>query len=178
MLTLTCCQDHILTENIWFVCSETSYSGDERRCYRCGTTKRRTTEDRATQPMEAGGWASQFILAKFPISEKSICGVFWSLWLYYDLFGTKGQIQDNLGPQNGLIWLLNQSLCITVPGLQGLPNLLGRRVIPGLVKWDLRGIHQSSNPGTSCPASSCCCPSPCRTSPNFYCCTLSHYDHQ
>ena len=39
MLTLTCCQDHILTENIWFVWSETSYSGDERRCYRCGTTK-------------------------------------------------------------------------------------------------------------------------------------------
>ena len=51
MLTLTCCQDHILLENIWFVCSETSYSGDERRCYRCGTTDR-TTEDRATQPME------------------------------------------------------------------------------------------------------------------------------
>ena len=39
MLTLKCCQDHILTENIWFVWSETSYSGDERRCYRCGTTK-------------------------------------------------------------------------------------------------------------------------------------------
>ena len=38
MLALTCCQDHILTENIWFVCSETSYSGDERRCHRCGTT--------------------------------------------------------------------------------------------------------------------------------------------
>ena len=36
-MTLTCCQDHILTENIWFVWSETSYSGDERRCYRCGT---------------------------------------------------------------------------------------------------------------------------------------------
>ena len=62
MLTLTCCQDHILTENIWFVCSETSYSGDERRCYRCGTNdKRRTTEDRATQPMEAGGWVSQLL---------------------------------------------------------------------------------------------------------------------
>ena len=28
MLTLTWCQDHILAENIWFVCSETSYSGD------------------------------------------------------------------------------------------------------------------------------------------------------
>ena len=40
MLTLTCCQDHILTENIWFVCLETSYSGDERRCHRCGTTDR------------------------------------------------------------------------------------------------------------------------------------------
>ena len=58
-LTLTCCQDHILTENIWFVCSETSYSGDERRCYRCGTNKRPITEDRASQPMEAGGWVSQ-----------------------------------------------------------------------------------------------------------------------
>ena len=39
-MTLTCCQDHILTENIWFVWSETSYSGDERRCHRCGTTER------------------------------------------------------------------------------------------------------------------------------------------
>ena len=38
-MTLTCCQDHMLTENIWFVWSETSYSGDERRCYRCGTTE-------------------------------------------------------------------------------------------------------------------------------------------
>ena len=56
MLTLTCCQDHILTENIWFVCSEASHSGDERRCYRCGTNDQTTkTEDRATQPMEAGG---------------------------------------------------------------------------------------------------------------------------
>ena len=72
MLTLTCCQDHILTENIWFVClcSETSYIGDERRCYRCGTTKRRqTTEDRATQPMEAGGWVSQKVKVTDQVSE-------------------------------------------------------------------------------------------------------------
>ena len=34
------CQDHILTENIWFVWSETSNSGEERRCYRCGTNER------------------------------------------------------------------------------------------------------------------------------------------
>ena len=43
MLTLTGCQDHILTENI-FVWSETSYGGDERRCYRCGTNKRTTKQ--------------------------------------------------------------------------------------------------------------------------------------
>ena len=56
MLTLTCCQDHILTENIKFVWSETSYSGDERRCNGCGTTNEQTNiEDRATQPMEDGG---------------------------------------------------------------------------------------------------------------------------
>ena len=39
MLRLTCCQDHILTENIWFVWSETSFCGDERRCNRCGTNE-------------------------------------------------------------------------------------------------------------------------------------------
>ena len=33
--------------------------GDEKRCYRCGTNKRPITEDRASQPMEAGGWVSQ-----------------------------------------------------------------------------------------------------------------------
>ena len=38
MLTLTCYQDHILTENIWFVWSETSYSGDKRRCHYAGRT--------------------------------------------------------------------------------------------------------------------------------------------
>ena len=38
MMMLKWCKDHILTENIWFVWSETSYSGDERRCHGCGTT--------------------------------------------------------------------------------------------------------------------------------------------
>ena len=37
-MTLTCCQDHILTETIWFVWSETSYSGDKMRCYNAGQT--------------------------------------------------------------------------------------------------------------------------------------------
>ena len=41
MLTLTCCQDHILTEIIWVVWSETSYSGDER-CNGCGTNNEQT----------------------------------------------------------------------------------------------------------------------------------------
>ena len=39
MVTLICCQDHMLEENIWVVWSETSCSGDERRCDRCGTNK-------------------------------------------------------------------------------------------------------------------------------------------
>ena len=43
MMTLTCCQDHILTENIWFVWSKTSDSGDKWRCHRCGTTEQRQT---------------------------------------------------------------------------------------------------------------------------------------
>ena len=52
-MTLTCWQDHILIENIWFVWSKTSYSGDERRCYNAGqTTNERTFEDRATQPLK------------------------------------------------------------------------------------------------------------------------------
>ena len=49
MVTLAHCQDHILTENIWFVWSKTPHSEDERRCYRCGTTN--NVEDRATQPI-------------------------------------------------------------------------------------------------------------------------------
>ena len=48
MLTLTCCQDHILTENIWFVCSETSYSGDERRCAQCTVEKNQTNATNVT----------------------------------------------------------------------------------------------------------------------------------
>ena len=43
-MTLTCCQDHILTENIWFVWSKTSDSGDKWRCHRCGTTERQTVK--------------------------------------------------------------------------------------------------------------------------------------
>ena len=51
MMTLRCCQDHILTENICCVWSETSYSGDERRwCYRCGTNER--TNDERTLKIE------------------------------------------------------------------------------------------------------------------------------
>ena len=64
LMLLTHCQDHTLTDIIWFVWSRTSYSGDKWRCYRCGTYGRtygRTREDRATQPMDAG-WLSFAIL--------------------------------------------------------------------------------------------------------------------
>ena len=57
-MTLTCFQDHIITENIWFVWSETSYSGDERRCHRCGTTNEQTNiEDRYSAN---GSWRPSF----------------------------------------------------------------------------------------------------------------------
>ena len=41
MMAMSHCQDHILTENIWFAWSKTSYSGDKRRCHQTG---RRTNE--------------------------------------------------------------------------------------------------------------------------------------
>ena len=52
MLTLTCCQDHILIENIWFV-----WSGHVVEMRGGGTDAGQTTniEDRATQAMEVGG---------------------------------------------------------------------------------------------------------------------------
>ena len=53
MLTLTCCQDHILAENIWFVCSETSWSGDERRCHRCRTNEQLKIELLSQWKLEA-----------------------------------------------------------------------------------------------------------------------------
>ena len=58
-MTLTCCQDHILTENIWFVWSETSYCGDERRCYRCGTNEQTLKIELLSQ---YGGWRLSFAI--------------------------------------------------------------------------------------------------------------------
>jgi hypothetical protein len=55
MMTLTCCQDHILTENIWFVWSKTSDSGDITDAGQTTNKRRKNSEDRATQPMDAGG---------------------------------------------------------------------------------------------------------------------------
>ena len=57
-MMLTCCQDHILTENILFVWSKRSYSGDERRCYRCGMTNERT-EFRKYSFIHIGSWLSR-----------------------------------------------------------------------------------------------------------------------
>ena len=54
MLTLTRYQDPILTENVWVSWSETLYSGDEEMLL-CGTDDEQTSEDRATQPMDAVG---------------------------------------------------------------------------------------------------------------------------
>ena len=56
MLTLTCCQDHIITENIWFYARKhhiVEMRGDVTDAGR--TNEQPITEDRATQPMEDGG---------------------------------------------------------------------------------------------------------------------------
>ncbi len=43
-MTLTHCQDHVLLENIWFVWSKASYSGDKRSCYQAGRDKQPTEQ--------------------------------------------------------------------------------------------------------------------------------------
>ena len=48
------CEDHILTENTWFIWPKISYSGDKWRCHGCGTNNRPNKERKATQPMDAG----------------------------------------------------------------------------------------------------------------------------
>ena len=83
-MLLTHCQDRTLTENIRFVWSRTSYSGDKWRCYRCGTNerRRRTREERATQPMEAG-WLSFAIweISKFDTFPSAAHGQLKAIWV-------------------------------------------------------------------------------------------------
>ena len=51
-MMLTCCQDHILTENIWFLWSKTSYEGDKWRCDH--GDKQPESENRANQQIDNG----------------------------------------------------------------------------------------------------------------------------
>ena len=48
--------DQELLENIWFVCSKSSYSGEKKRCHRAGrwTANKQTRKDCASQSIEAG----------------------------------------------------------------------------------------------------------------------------
>ena len=57
MMMMKRCQDHILTENIWFVWSETSYSGDKWRCYWCRTDGQWKIV--LLSRWTVGGWVSQ-----------------------------------------------------------------------------------------------------------------------
>ena len=46
--------DDKLSENIWFVWSRTSYSGDKWRCHHAdGRTNKQTSENRATQSLDS-----------------------------------------------------------------------------------------------------------------------------
>ena len=72
-----------LPENIWFVWSKTSYSGDRGDVtMQDGRTNKQTTEDRATQPMEAGGWVSQ----KMTQSTGAVYNTYLSKILLFDNF--------------------------------------------------------------------------------------------
>ena len=64
-----------LSENIWFVWSKTSHSGDKWRCYRCGTGQT-TSEDRATQ-----------LLIWETLSLAIVNGLVWYSW--YGLDGSE-----------------------------------------------------------------------------------------
>ena len=70
MMTMTWCQDLIITENVWFAWSNSSYSGDKWRCHRCGTNDERTREDSATQPMDS--WKAE--------SRNFFATVLWKTW--------------------------------------------------------------------------------------------------
>ena len=75
-MTLTCCQDHILTENIWFVWSETSYSGDERRCYRCGTNEQ--LNERTVKIELLSQWKLEAEFRKNTIQDGWMDGLDWT----------------------------------------------------------------------------------------------------
>ena len=66
-MMLTCCQDHIFTENIWFYCLKhriVEIRGDVTM-----RDKRQTSEDGATQPMDAVGWVSQWAASSWSASS-------------------------------------------------------------------------------------------------------------
>ena len=57
--------DQELSENVWFVWSKTSYSGDVTM--RDGRTDGRTREDNATQPLDAGRLSFAILETEFAI---------------------------------------------------------------------------------------------------------------
>ena len=60
---------HKLSENIWFVWSKTSYSGDKWRCHQGGTDGQPTRKDRATQLLnrETLSFAIEVLLLPFEV---------------------------------------------------------------------------------------------------------------
>ena len=83
---------HHLSENIWFVWSKTSYSGDRRRCFQAGQTNKQTTmEDRATQPL--GCWKAELrniahVMSICNFDQCCIC-VFVYLCIYICVFSSQ-----------------------------------------------------------------------------------------
>ena len=83
-MTLTCCQDYILTENIWFVWSETSYSGDERRCNGCGTNER-TNDERTLKIELLSQWKLEAEFRNFPPNFSPLLRFFYIILYIFTL---------------------------------------------------------------------------------------------
>ena len=57
---------HKLSENIWFVWSKRSYSGDKRGCHACG----RTTNNGRNVKIELEFWEAEFAILTPFVKEK------------------------------------------------------------------------------------------------------------
>ena len=62
---------HHLSENIWFVWSKTSYSGDKRRCYQAGRTTNERTNERTNKQQWKIGLLSLWAVGRlsFPMKQ-------------------------------------------------------------------------------------------------------------
>ena len=89
MNTLTCYQDHILTENIWFVWYKTSYCGDERRCHYAGQTNNEQLKIELLSQWKLGAESRNFTHSPNPFFSSPL----WN-WPFLQDPGPSGYFQS------------------------------------------------------------------------------------